>query len=166
MKKKLFTTLMGIIAMTGFIACSSSGDDVNDINHDLIAVPDYQSDTWVTDDDIKSEDLDLMIDLAVRTEFMRLELIKMLSNNFVGDKLFCGVGPQTNVKPIIDCFTDMMVRKEEYIEALDRLDKTALLKPTTRGDLGKAKEIIFAGSEEAEREQEKVEDSRLRAHPA
>lgn len=146
------------MAMTGFFACSSSGDDVNDINHDLVAVPDNQSDTWVVDDDIKSEDLDLMIDLAVRTEFMRLELIKMLSNNFEGDKLFCGVGPQTNVKPIIDCFTDMMVRKEEYIEALDRLDKTALLKPTTRGDLGKAKEIIFAGSEEAEREQEKVQN--------
>ena len=56
--------------MTGFIACSSSGDDVNDINHDLIAVPDYQSDTWVTDDDIKSEDLDLLIDLATKVEFM------------------------------------------------------------------------------------------------
>lgn len=99
MKKNLFTTLMGIIAMTGFIACSSSGDDVNDINHDLIAVPDYQSDTWVTDDDIKSEDLDLLIDLATKVEFMRLDFIQMLSNNFEGDKLFCGVGDKTNTNP-------------------------------------------------------------------
>ena len=145
MKKNLFTTLMGIIAMTGFIACSSSGDDVNDINHDLIAVPDYQSDTWVTDDDIKSEDLDLLIDLATKVEFMRLDFIQMLSNNFEGDKLFCGIGDKTNTKPTIDCFTNMMVKEDEYLAALDRLDATRLMTPTSStrgGEVGNVKKIF------------------------
>ena len=158
MKKTLLTSFIVIMAMTGFFACSSGGDDVTDVNPDLVAVPDYQGDTWVMDDDIKSEDIDLLIDLAAKSEFMRLELIKMLSNNFEGDKLFCGVGPQTNVTPIINCFTDMMVKEEEYTEALNRLDKTAILKPTTRGDLGNILDILFAGRTEAVREQEIVHD--------
>lgn len=133
------------MAVTGFFACSSSDDDVNDINHDLVAVPNYQSDTWVTDGDIKSEDLDLLVDLGVKIEYMRLELYKMLSNNFEDDKLFCGVGPKTNIDPIINCFTDMMVREEEYTEALNKLDKTNILKPTsgTRGPIQKFKDIFF-----------------------
>lgn len=160
MTKTLFTTLMGIMAVTGFFACSSSDDDVNDINHDLVAVPNYQSDTWVTDGDIKSEDLDLLVDLGVKIEYMRLELYKMLSNNFEDDKLFCGVGPKTNIDPIINCFTDMMVREEEYTEALDKLDKTNILKPTsgTRGPIQKFKDIFFSGSAEAKEELEKVQD--------
>ena len=154
MRNNLFTTLMGIIAMTGFIACSSSGDDVNDINHDLIAVPDYQSDTWVTDDDIKSEDLDLLIDLATKVEFMRLDFIQMLSNNFEGDKLFCGIGDKTNTKPTIDCFTNMMVKEDEYLAALDRLDATRLMTPTSStrgGEVGNVKKIFTAGRKEQTR---------------
>ena len=156
MKKTLLTSFIVIMAMTGFFACSSGGDDVTDVNPDLVAVPDYQGDTWVKDDDIKSEDLDLLIDLAAKIEFLRLDFIQMLSNNFEGDKLFCGAGPKTNTKPTVDCITRMILKEEEYIAAMERLDKTNIMSPTSstrewREYYKTGKKIYKATKEEQER---------------
>ena len=142
--------LASLLLMTGLAACSSGDGDI-DIDEDLIAVPGYESEKWVTDKDIHEDDIDLLIDLAARIEFMRLDLIQMLSNNFEG-KLFCGVGPKTDPKPSTDCFTTMMIKEEEYLAALDRLEKTNLMTPTTtRSDVGNIWKIFTAGRKEQER---------------
>ncbi|MBQ6050380.1 MAG: hypothetical protein IJL35_07285 [Bacteroidaceae bacterium] len=77
--RMMLRLLASLLLMTGLAACSS-GDDI-DIDEDLIAVPGYESEKWVTDKDIHEDDIDLLIDLAARIEFMRLDLIQMLSNN-------------------------------------------------------------------------------------
>ena len=154
--------LVAFLVLTGFFACSSGGDDVTDVNPDLVAVPDYQGDTWVKDDDIKSEDIDLLIDLAAKIEFLRLDFIQMLSNNFEGDKLFCGAGPKTDTKPTIDCITRMMLKEEEYMAALERLDKTNIMSATssTRGwrDFFNGGKKIYKATKE---EQKRVYDNMM-----
>ena len=147
--RMMLRLLTSILLMMVLAACSS-GDDI-DIDEDLVAVPGYESAKWVTDKDIHEDDIDLLIDLAARIEFMRLDLIQMLSNNFEG-KLFCGVGPKTDPKPSTDCFTTMMIKEKEYLAALDRLEKTNLMTPTTtRSDVGNVRKIFSASREEQER---------------
>ena len=105
-------TLLGVFLMLSvFVACDKNkdSDDVVIISDTgkFVEVPD--PDTWVKDDDIKSDDLDLFVDLSVKVERIRQELIFMLSNGGEGDKLFCGVGPKTDVGPTIKLLTDMIL---------------------------------------------------------
>ncbi len=141
-------------------ACSSSGDDSTVADEgQLVEVPDFDENTWVTDSDIKSEDLDQLVDLAVKVERIRQELFLMLSNGGEGDKPFCGVGPKTDVGPTIKLVTDMLEKEDKYREVLDRLDGTAILSPTaTRGKLKNLWDIITTGRTEAEAEKEKVQE--------
>lgn len=154
--------LLGVVMMLcAFTACEKDkdGDDII-IDADsgkFVQVPD--PDTWVKDDDIKLDDLDQLVDLAVKVERMRQEFVLMLSNGGEGDKLFCGVGPETDVGPTIKLFTDMMLKKDDYEAALDRLDGTSILKQTsTRGPIKNGKTIVTAAKTEAEREKEIVQD--------
>ena len=154
--------LLGVVMMLcAFTACEKDkdGDDII-IDADsgkFVQVPD--PDTWVKDDDIKLDDLDQLVDLAVKVERMRQEFVLMLSNGGEGDKLFCGVGPKTDVGPTIKLFTDMMLKKDDYEAALDRLDGTSILKQTsTRGPIKNGKTIVTAAKTEAEREKEIVQD--------
>lgn len=150
--------LLGAVVLLGFAACSSGGgDDLVADEGQLVAVPDL--DTWVTDDDIQEEDLDQLVDLSVKVERMRQEFVLMLSNNDEGDKLFCGVGPQTDIEPTIRIFTEMMLKEEEYAEALSRLDGSDILKPSgTRGKLKDLWDIFTTGKTEAQAEKEKVQE--------
>lgn len=154
--------LLGVVVMLcAFTACEKDKDG-NDIiidadNGKFVEVPD--PDTWVKDDDIKDSDLDLLVDLAVKVERMRQEFILMLSNGDEGNKLFCGVGPETDTDPTIKLFTDMMLKQDEYKAALDRLDGTKILTPTsTRGWIKDGWLILTTGQTEAEAEKEKVQD--------
>ena len=49
--------LASLLLMTGLAACSSGDGDI-DIDEDLIAVPGYESEKWVTDKDIHEDDID------------------------------------------------------------------------------------------------------------
>lgn len=151
--------LLGAVFMFVFTACSKNGEDtvIDADNGKFVEVPD--PDTWVKDDDIKSDDLDLLVDLSVKAERMRQEFVLMLSNGGEGNKLFCGVGPKTDVGPTIKLFTDMMLKQDEYKAALERLDETSILKPTsTRGWIKDGWQILTTGQTEAEAEKDKVQD--------
>ena len=161
LQRNAFYMLGVVMMLCAFTACEKDkdGDDII-IDADsgkFVQVPD--PDTWVKDDDIKMDDLDQLVDLAVKVERMRQELVLMLSNGGEGDKLFCGVGPKTDVGPTIKLFTDMMLKQDDYEAALDRLDGTAILKQTsTRGPIKDGKTIVTAAKTEAEREKEIVQD--------
>ena len=157
--QKAICMIGAIIILLGFMSCGKSSDDqiIDADGGKFVEVPD--PDTWVTDDDIKSDDLDLLVDLSVKAERMRQEFVLMLSNNGEGNKLFCGVGSKTDVGPTIKLFTDMMLMQDEYKAALERLDGTAILKPTsTRGMIKDGYLILTTGQSEAEAEKEIVQD--------
>lgn len=159
LSKKMICMIGAIIILLGFMSCEKSSDEqiINADSGKFVEVPD--PDTWVTDDDIKSDDLDLLVDLSVKVERMRQEFVLMLSNNGEGNKLFCGVGPKTDVGPTIKLFTDMMLKQDEYKAALERLDGTAILKQTsTRGLIKDGYLILTTGQTEAEAEKDKVQD--------
>lgn len=161
LQKNAFYMLGVVMMLCAFTACEKDkdGDDII-IDADsgkFVQVPD--PDTWVKDDDIKMDDLDQLVDLAVKVERMRQEFVLMLSDGGEGDNLFCGVGPKTDVGPTIKLFTDMMLKQDEYEAALDRLDGTAILKQTsTRGPIKDGKTIVTVAKTEAEREKEIVQD--------
>ncbi len=154
--------LMSSLVMAfGFASCGTSDDDgiIDADSGKVVEVP--EPDTWVTDDDITSDDLDVLMDLTVKVERIRQEFVKMLSNGDEGDKLFCGIGPKTDVGPAIKIFTDMMLRQEEYETVLGGLAESQIMKPTaaTRGEeLSSILDILFTGRNEAKKEQEKVQD--------
>lgn len=157
--QKAICMIGAIIILLGFMSCGKSSDDqiIDADGGKFVEVPD--PDTWVTDDDIKSDDLDLLVDLSVKAERMRQEFVLMLSNNGEGNKLFCGVGSKTDVGPTIKLYTDMMLKQDEYKAALERLDGTAILKPTsTRGMIKDGYLILTTGQAEAEAEKEIVQD--------
>ena len=160
LQKKTICLMSSVIVIFGFMSCEKSGSDEQIIDADdgkMIEVPDM--DTWVKDDDIKDGDLDLLVDLSVKVERMRQEFVLMFSNNGEGDKLFCGVGPQTDFDPTFKLITDMLEKQNEYKAALENLDKTAILKPTsTRGWVGNIWSILTTGMSEAEKEKEKVQE--------
>ena len=161
LQKKTICLLGAIMTLCAFTACEKDKDSeeivIDADSGKFVEVPD--PDTWVTDDDIKSDDLDLLVDLSVKVERMRQEFVLMLSNNGEGNKLFCGVGPKTDVGPTIKLFTDMMLKQDEYKAALERLDGTAILKQTsTRGLIKDGYLILTTGQTEAEAEKNKVQD--------
>lgn len=160
-QNKWLLLLMGAVMTLGFASCEKSSDEqiIDADSGKMVEVPDI--DTWVKDDDIKETDLDLLVDLSVKVERMRQEFVLMLSNNGEGNKLFCGVGPKTDVGPTIKLFTDMMLKQDEYQAALESLGGTKILTPTaTRGStsVGNFIDILFAGSTEAKKEQQVVQD--------
>ena len=101
----LLPLLSALFLLSGLTACSSS-DDADDAS-DFIQVPGNVGDKWV-EGDFEMEDVDLLTDFAAKTEIMRMQFIKMLSNNFDG-KLFCGPGPKSDPTVTIECFTSLMV---------------------------------------------------------
>lgn len=159
MKRLLF--LLFSVAMGTFLisSCGSENDENEGGNGSYVPVPETSTDTWVTDNDIKDEDMLLLTDLSVKIEYMRLELVKMLSNNFEGSKLFCGDGPKSNYDPTVETFTRLMADQDKYIAAIDRLEASNLMKPTTRGYIGNLKKIFTAGSKEGKRAQEEIQDN-------
>lgn len=155
-KYYLYLFLLPLLAL-GLGACEETDDGEDD---GFVEVPNADDeDAWVTDSDIRTDDLEMLVDLSAKTEAMRLQFIKMLSNNFEGDRLFSGVGANTDVEPTIDCITALLEKSDEYEEAIDRLEKTAVLTPTTRGKLKNIYNILFTGRNEAKEEQEKVQDN-------
>ena len=150
----LLPLLSALFLLSGLTACSSS-DDADDAS-DFIQVPGNVGDKWV-EADFEMEDVDLLTDFAAKTEIMRMQFIKMLSNNFDG-KLFCGPGPKSDPTMTIECFTSLMVNKDKYIEAVKHLNKSEILNPTskTRGKLGDLSTIFGAWQTEAEKERQKV----------
>lgn len=153
--------MMGLMTLLlGFASCEKSNDElIIDADSGVITeVP--EPDVWVTDDDVKEADLDLLVDLSVKVERVRQEFVKMLSNGGEGDKPFCGVGPKTDVGPTMKLLTDMLGKEEEYEAALGRLDETRVMKPSATRDgwLGDLRDILFTGRAEAKKEQEKVND--------
>lgn len=153
--------MMGLMTLLlGFASCEKSNDElIIDADSGVITeVP--EPDVWVTDDDVKEADLDLLVDLSVKVERVRQEFVKMLSNGGEGDKPFCGVGPKTDVGPPMKLLTDMLGKEEEYEAALGRLDETRVMKPSATRDgwLGDLRDILFTGRAEAKKEQEKVND--------
>lgn len=153
--------LMALLAMTLCIAGCSGGDDSEEWEYsDFIAVPATSGDTWVKADNITDDDITLLLDLGVKVEYMRLQFIKMLSNNFEGEGLFCGYGDKSDPDPIMRTYTDMMVKADEYEAATARLDAAGIMTLTTRStDVGNVKKILTAGREENEKELAKIQDN-------
>ena len=159
-QKKTICMMGLMMLLLGFASCEKTKDE-STINVDsgvITEVP--EPDVWVTDDDVKEADLDLLVDLSVKMERVRQEFVKMLSNGGEGDKPFCGVGPKTDVGPTMKLLTDMLGKEEEYEAALGRLDETRVMKPSATRDgwLGDLRDILFTGRAEAKKEQEKVKD--------
>ena len=159
--KKLLFLLFSIAMGTSLISsCGSENDSESEGGGgSYISVPGTSTDTWVSDNDIKDDDLLLLTDLSVKIEYMKLQLVKMLSNNFEGGKLFCGDGPKSDYDPAVETFTRLMADQDKYLAAIDRLEASSLMKPTTRSYLGNLKQIFTAGSKEGKRAQEEIQDN-------
>lgn len=141
--------------------CSKGGNNYNG-NQDtgFIQVPGYGEDNWVTDSDIQDSDLDLLLDLGVKMEFMQWQFVKMLSNNFEGDRLFCGSGDRSDPDPTVHCFTRLMADADAYQGALERLGMSNLMTPTTKGNMvGNLKSIFTAGMTEGQKVREEIQDN-------
>ena len=135
-------------------------DDGGDQTTAFTEVPGYGEDTWVTDSDILDSDLDLLVDLSVKMDFMQWEFIKMLSNSFEGDRLFCGSGDRSDPDPTVRCFTRLMAHAEEYEAALERLGMSNLMTPTTKGNtVGNLWNIFTAGRTEGQKVREEIQDN-------
>ena len=141
------------------VSCGSDNDESEGGGETFVPVTESGGDTWVSDKDITDDDLLMLTDLYVKVEYMRLEFIKMLSNNFEGDKLFCGDGSKSNYDPTIKTFTRMMVNEEKYKAALNRLEASSLMKPTTRGVTSSLINIFKAFSSEGKRAQQEIQDN-------
>ena len=141
------------------VSCGSDNDESEGGGETFVPVPETGGDTWVSDNDYTDDDLLLLTDLYVKVEYMRLEFIKMLSNNFEGSKLFCGDGSKSNYDPTIKTFTRMMVNEEKYKAALNRLEASSLMKPTTRGVTSSLINIFKAFSSEGKRAQQEIQDN-------
>ena len=127
---------------------------------ELIEVPARSEDEWVSAKDISDSDLTLLMDLTVKMEYMRVEFIKMLSNNFEGNGLFCGHGDKTNPDPTMQTFTDLMVKADDYLAAMERLEEAGILTPTTRATYwNNTKKIVQAGMKENERALQEIQDN-------
>ena len=141
------------------VSCGSDNDESEGGGETFVPVPESGGDTWVSDKDITDDDLLMLTDLYVKVEYMRLEFIKMLSNNFEGDKLFCGNGKKSNYDPAVEAFTRLMANQEKYLAAINRLEASSLMKPTTRSIIGNLKAIFTAGGEEGKRAQQEIQDN-------
>ena len=68
--------MMGLMMLLlGFASCEKTKDE-STINVDsgvITEVP--EPDVWVTDDDVKEADLDLLVDLSVKMERVRQEFV-------------------------------------------------------------------------------------------
>lgn len=144
-------------------ACGETDDEEEsggETSSELIEVPARSQDVWVSAKDISDDDLTLLVDLTVKMEYMRVQFIKMLSNNFEGDGLFCGHGDKTNPDPTMETFTDLMVKADDYLAAMERLEEAGMLTPTTRASyMNNTKKIVQAGKKENERALEEIQDN-------
>ena len=153
----MLSLLSALFLLAAFTACSSSSDET-DGGGDFIQVPGNEGDTWVKDGDIQDADLNLLVELSAKAERLRQEYVLMLSNNGMGDKIFCGAGLNSDVGPTLRIMTEILERQDEYREALDRLTDTNLMKPTGTRGLKDIWNIFTSGKAEAEKEKEIVQE--------
>ena len=144
-------------------ACGETADEEESggvISSELIEVPARSQDVWVSAKDISDDDLTLLVDLTVKMEFMRVQFIKMLSNNFEGNGLFCGHGDKTNPDPTMETFTNLMVKADDYLAAMERLEEAGMLTPTTRASyMNNTKKIVQAGKKVNKEALEEIQDN-------
>lgn len=141
-------------------ACSKTDDVEESSETDFVEVPGIEEDAWVSADNISDDDLTLFIDFMVKIDYMRVQYIKMLSNNFEGDKLFSGLGDKTDPNPTMRTYTAFMVNADNYLAAIERLDAAGLMTPATRtSNIGNAKKIVNASRKENERALITIQDN-------
>lgn len=74
-QKKTICMMGLMMLLLGFASCEKTKDE-STINVDsgvITEVP--EPDVWVTDDDVKEADLDLLVDLSVKMERVRQEFV-------------------------------------------------------------------------------------------
>ena len=141
-------------------ACSKTDDVEEGSETDFFEVPGIEEDAWVSADNISDDDLTLFLDFMVKIDYMRVQYIKMLSNNFEGDKLFSGFGDKTDPDPTMRTYTAFMVNADNYLAAIERLDDAGLMTPATRtSNIGNAQIIVWAYRKENERAQITIQDN-------
>ena len=124
MKRFFLWMLFPVLALFA----GACGDD------DPIDIPDgYEENVnqaeW-RDNDIQMDDLDLLVDLAVKAENIRLEFAKMLSNGWQGD-LFSGTGDHSDPEPVMNVISALLANSDKYEAALAKLEQSGILTPTT-----------------------------------
>ena len=160
MKYKHYLGLLPLVAAFTFVfsSCSSS-DDVDSGDFGEIT---YESTTTVKD--VPMSDTDLLMELALKQENMRLQLVKMSSNGWDGE-LFCGIGEKSDeaLSRYFDFLTDILKNKDKYAKALQRLDQAGVFsKTTTRGIFDSLCDAVYGYGDAASEKQAQVMD-RLRA---
>lgn len=141
-------------------ACSKTDDVEEGSETDFFEVPGIEEDAWVSADNISDDDLTLFLDFMVKIDYMRVQYIKMLSNNFEGDKLFSGFGDKTDPDPTMRTYTAFMVNADNYLAAIERLDDAGLMTPATRtSNIGNAQKIFKASRKENERALITIQDN-------
>lgn len=112
--------------------------------------------------DVNTNDLDVFAEYALKMENLRLQYIKFTSNGWNGE-LFCGVGDKSDATGFINYLTDILENADRYTAAMQRLDRSGILTPTTggtRGFLGDLSDAVF-GLGRAAKERREVVIQRL-----
>lgn len=111
------------------------------------------------DGSLQVDDLDLLVDLAVKAEDIRLEFAKLLSDGWQGD-LFSGTGDHSDPDPVINVVCALLANSDKYEAALGKLEQSGVLTPTTvtRSPFSDIYKILTASRDVAKEEQEKVQD--------
>lgn len=158
-KLKKLIQLMVLPAVAFF--AGSCGDD------DPVAFDDgYReaaSQTEWKGNDVDMDDLDLLVDLAVKAEDIRLEFAKLMSNGWQGD-LFSGTGDYSDPEPVMNVISALLANSDKYEAALAKLEQSGILTPTTvtRSPFSDIFTIFTTSRDAAKEEQDKVQEVLLK----
>ena len=134
-KNKSFILLfMTMVLLSGMVTACSDSDSETEGIEDAFSFEVSSSVTTSRAKDFKMSDIDVLANVALKMEGIRLEYAKMMSNGW-NNELYSGPGKYTDGTKFFDYLTDLLDNSDAYYEALDRLEKDGVLStPTvTRG---------------------------------
>lgn len=161
MKKLFYWLILPLMVLT--LAACGGDDDVEDVV-DTTGVPFESMPTSNTNlvKDFQMSDIELLVEMSLKMEGLRLQYFRMMSDDWQGD-LLCGDGEHTDGTKFFDYATQLLENADAYKAAITKLENDGILtNATTRGIGQDFAEWCVSLTESTNRTQERMKETLLK----
>ena len=109
--------------------------------------------------DVPMSDLETFIEYVAKVENLKLQTIKLFSNNWEGE-LFCGDMANANPDKMLALMTEILENKDRYEKAASQLEQSGILSNvTTRGPVVSTIDFISSLTDVASDDENLIKDA-------
>lgn len=158
-KNQLFKLMLLLMAIIGLSACTKEDSGSSGGGDSEYTWGESGSESTALRKDVPMSDLETYMEYVVKLENLKLQNIKLFSNNWEGE-LFCGDMTNANPDKMLALMTEILENKDRYEKAASQLEQSGILSNvTTRGPVVSTIDFISSLTDVASDDENLIKDA-------